>query len=428
VLRRVQWDAPLGPRLLQYLAPSGELQLPPGGLPASLGRGAPRAAAREAAEAAAVMPSALALKGAGRWDLHHAIMARGGYGAAAEDLGRTQLRTRLEPPDLTQGAPRGARAAALVAADRAAASQGRRAAACARPLQRQAEHGGPPLPPPDELRAALEGAAAAAGLPRGTMPHVHELRAQRRPELVTLVTRMGGFHTAAARLGLACRRRPPARAAPRGSITLESVLAGLREVMAAHPEPPRPRRGPKRGGEPADTAAGAAGGGGDDSDGGGAGATEAAPGGRGGGRKGLGAAGGTLWSRLPSQAELLALGRRDLVTGLQALGAGPVAEALGVAAPPSPARGRVSWAAAAAAAAAAGRDGATAEELAAAAAPGVSLSHVRRLLRQWCEEGRLARVALGRYGLPPGRPAPAGARAGTRSGSKGRTTGSGPAE
>jgi len=36
---------------------------------------------------------------------------------------------------------------------------------------------------------------------------------------------------------------------------------------------------------------------------------------------------------------------------------------------------------------------------AAAGAGGVSYSHVSLMLREWCEEGRLVRVARGRYAL-----------------------------
>ncbi len=87
VLRRVQWEAPLGPRLLPYLGPDGELLLPPSG-GAAPGAASIERARGEVEEAAAAMPSHANLVSAGRYDLHAAIVKRGGYKEAAAALGR----------------------------------------------------------------------------------------------------------------------------------------------------------------------------------------------------------------------------------------------------------------------------------------------------------------------------------------------------
>jgi len=65
VLRRLQWQAPLGPRLLPYLGPEGELLLPPNG--GCFGPSLEAAAHREVEEAAAAMPSHSNLISAGGW-------------------------------------------------------------------------------------------------------------------------------------------------------------------------------------------------------------------------------------------------------------------------------------------------------------------------------------------------------------------------
>ncbi|KAG2499535.1 hypothetical protein HYH03_002481 [Edaphochlamys debaryana] len=168
-------------------APLKRLPAPAGGAP---GAGGVRWVVAEPA-ANRVMPSQTAVLQAGRYDLHNAIVAHGGYTAVAQHLGRRvtwALSTR---------------------------AYGSRAT----------------------LRRQLAAAAEELGLPEGAMPTQRELQEAGRGALLAAVRRSGGFQAVAGSL----RLRPRGRRRPRGhwddperlALELAAFAASRASLMAA---------------------------------------------------------------------------------------------------------------------------------------------------------------------------------------------------
>jgi hypothetical protein len=196
------------------------------------------------AEADRAMPSRGAVAAAGRYDLHAAVVAAGGYRVVASALRRRPA----WPPSA--------------------------------PLRRGRA-----------LAAALRGAAAEAGRPRGEMPTAGELLAAGRGDALAAVLRRGGFAAVAAALGWRAARRCRGAGPPDLAATVAAVAAYLEE------------EGRNR--EVSDCSASASG-------------------------AGAGAAAAPAPARLPTHEELRRAGRHGLRRALQAHGSRRVAAAMGL--------------------------------------------------------------------------------------------------
>jgi len=180
-----------------------------------------------------VMPPEAAVRASGRWDLHHAILRRGGYRAVGRLLDRRPAwpRARLDSGGGGGGVEARRQREAAVRSSRAAMLRvstwlglGNRALPPA-----VGEGGGnrrprPSLSAPKAPRGSFDSTTARGGLGRGpsglisvadaaeprapALPSVAALRAAGRPDLAAAVERAGGSAAAAALLGFAPLRRP----------------------------------------------------------------------------------------------------------------------------------------------------------------------------------------------------------------------------
>ncbi|KAL6759571.1 hypothetical protein V8C86DRAFT_3197862 [Haematococcus lacustris] len=167
-----------------------------------------------------VMPTALQLKAAKRWDLYHALIAAGGHREVAQLLGRCLASHRGVLATGTALAPAAAEPCPSPSTAQQATLQQQQQQQAADllgpPQPTQAGQAGLPAPSPQllsDLEEELGALVAELELAPGSMPTEQQLLECGRADLVGAVRKLGGFAAAASALGRRSRRCPRGAAA-----------------------------------------------------------------------------------------------------------------------------------------------------------------------------------------------------------------------